>query len=82
MAGLDVNLTMYVSRHSWASAARERNILLRVIREGMGHDSETATQIYLASQDSSATNKANGTFLKSLRLTEKVNSSANCTIAS
>ncbi len=66
MAGLDVNLTMYVSRHSWASAARERNIPLRVISEGMGHDSETTTQIYLASLDSSAVDKANETILKSL----------------
>lgn len=66
MAGLDVNLTMYVSRHSWASAARQRNIPLRVISEGMGHDSETTTQIYLASLDSSAVDKANETILKSL----------------
>lgn len=66
MAGLDVNLTMYVSRHSWASAARQRNIPLRVISEGMGHDSEMTTQIYLASLDSSAVDKANETILKSL----------------
>ena len=66
MAGLDVNLTMYVSRHSWASAARQRNIPLRVISEGMGHDSEITTQIYLASLDSSAVDKANETILKSL----------------
>lgn len=66
MAGLDVNLTMYVSRHSWASAARQRNIPLRVISEGMGHDSEMTTQIYLASLDTSAVDKANETILKSL----------------
>ncbi len=66
MAGLDVNLTMYVSRHSWASAARQRNIPLRVISEGMGHDSETTTQIYLASLDFSAVDKANETVLRSL----------------
>jgi len=66
MAGLDVNLTMYVSRHSWASAARQRNIPLAVISEGMGHDSETTTQIYLASLDTSAVDRANKTILKSL----------------
>ncbi len=66
MAGLDVNLTMYVSRHSWASAARHRNIPLAVISEGMGHDSEATTQIYLASLDTSAVDRANEAILKSL----------------
>jgi len=66
MAGLDENLTMYVSRHSWASAARQRNIPLPIISEGMGHDSETTTQIYLASMDTSAVDKANAAILKSL----------------
>lgn len=66
LAGLDVNLTMYVSRHSWASAARYRNIPLAVISEGMGHDSETTTRIYLASLDTSAVDRANETILKSL----------------
>jgi len=66
MAGIDVNLTMYVSRHSWASAARQRHIPLPVISEGMGHDSETTTQIYLASLDTSVVDKANSTILKSL----------------
>lgn len=42
-------LTMYVARHSWASAAKAKNIPLSVISEGMGHDSEATTQIYLAS---------------------------------
>jgi len=66
LAGLDVKLTMYVSRHSWASAARQQNIPLAVISEGMGHDSETTTQIYLASLDTSVVDKANETILKSL----------------
>lgn len=66
MAGLDVNLTMYVSRHSWASAAHQRNIPLAVISEGMGHDSETTTQIYLASLDTSAVDRANEAILRSL----------------
>lgn len=42
-------LTMYVARHSWASAAKAKNIPLSVISKGMGHDSEVTTQIYLAS---------------------------------
>ena len=52
-------LTMYVARHSWASAAKANNIPLSVISEGMGHDSETTTQIYLASLETSVVDKAN-----------------------
>lgn len=66
MAGLQMNLTMYVSRHSWASIARSQNIPLAVISEGMGHDSENTTQIYLASLDNSMIDKANEMILKKL----------------
>lgn len=57
--GLSVPLTMYVARHAWASIARSKNIPLSVISEGMGHDSEATTRIYLASLDTSAVDKAN-----------------------
>lgn len=66
MAGLQVNLTMYVSRHSWASIAKNKNVPLSVISEGMGHDSEATTQIYLASLDNSLVDKANEMILKDL----------------
>ena len=66
LAGIPTNLTMYVSRHSWASIAKNQNIPLSVISEGMGHDSETTTQIYLASLDNSAIDKANRSILKKL----------------
>ena len=46
--GLVHPLTMYVARHSWASVARGKHIPLSVISEGMGHDSEKTTLIYLA----------------------------------
>ena len=65
-AGLAVPLTMYVSRHSWASIARRMNIPLSIISEGMGHDSETTTQIYLASLDTSVIDRANELILKDL----------------
>ena len=52
-------LTMYVARHSWASAAKAKNVPLSVISEGMGHDSEAITQIYLASLETSVVDKAN-----------------------
>lgn len=66
MAGLQTNLTMYVSRHSWASIARSKHVPLSVISEGMGHDSETTTQIYLASLDNSLIDRANSMILKNL----------------
>ena len=59
-------LTMYVARHSWASAAKAKGIPVSVISEGMGHDSELTTQIYLASLDTSAVDRANSILLQEL----------------
>lgn len=64
--GITIPLTLYVARHSWASAAKAKGIPLSVISEGMGHDSEATTQIYLASLDTSAIDKANAIIIKSL----------------
>ena len=66
MVGIQMPLTLYVARHSWASAAKSKGIPLSVISEGMGHDSESTTQIYLASLDTSAVDRANSIILKSL----------------
>lgn len=66
LANIGIPLTMYVSRHSWASAAKNKNIPVSVISECMGHDSEMTTQIYLASLDCSVIDKANSLILKSL----------------
>ena len=57
--GLSIALTMYCTRHSWASIAKTKNIPISVISEGMGHDSEETTRIYLASLDTSIVDKAN-----------------------
>ena len=64
--GLSVALTLYVARHAWASIAKSKNVPLSVISEGMGHDSETTTRIYLASLDTVAIDRANSMILKSL----------------
>lgn len=66
LANIEIPLTMYVSRHSWASAAKNKNIPVSVISEGMGHDSEMTTQIYLASLDCSVIDRANSLILRSL----------------
>ena len=64
--GLPLSLTMYVARHSWASIAKSKNVPLAVISEGMGHDSEATTRIYLASLDTMAIDKANSMIINSL----------------
>ena len=66
LAGLHIPLTMHVARHCWASVAKSKNIPLSVISEGMGHDSEETTRIYLASLDTSVVDKANSLILKDL----------------
>ncbi len=64
---LHLPLTMYVARHSWASVAKSRNVPISVISEGMGHDSEATTQIYLASLDTAVVDKANHMILGLLK---------------
>lgn len=66
MIGLSIPLTLYVARHSWASTAKSKNIPISVISEGMGHDSEMTTQIYLASLDNAVVDRANAQILKDL----------------
>ncbi len=63
---LSIPLTMYCARHSWASIARSEGIPVSVISEGMGHDSESTTQIYLASLETRVIDKANRRILKLL----------------
>lgn len=63
---LKVPLTLYVARHSWASIAQEKNIPTDVIREGLGHDDEKTTHIYLASIYTSQIDKANQRILRGL----------------
>lgn len=67
MAGISVPLTLYVARHSWASAAHSKGIPVAIISEGMGHDSEATTRIYLASLDTSAVDRANSIILGALK---------------
>ncbi len=63
---LPVPLSLYYSRHSWATIARGKDIPLSVISEGLGHDSETTTQIYLDSIQSWEVDKANRKILRGL----------------
>ncbi|MCM1078270.1 MAG: site-specific integrase [Bacteroidales bacterium] len=64
--GLQIPLTTYVARHSWASIAKSKGISLSIISEGLGHDNEQTTQIYLATLDTSAVDRANDIILSAL----------------
>ncbi len=66
MTNLKIPLTLYCARHSWASAARTKGIPVSIISEGMGHDSETTTQIYLASLETSVIDRANALIIRSV----------------
>ena len=64
--GLAVPLTMYVARHTWANAARQKMIPLSVISEGMGHMSENTTRIYLSSLNTDLIDNANRKIIRLL----------------
>ena len=66
LAKISTPLTMYVSRHSWASIAKSKNVPLSVISEGMGHDNEETTRIYLAAIQTNQIDDANRRILKEL----------------
>ena len=60
-------LTLYVARHTWASIAQSNHVPLSVISVAMGHDSETTTQIYLASIQGSAIDRVNSALINQLK---------------
>lgn len=66
MASIRIPLTMYVARHTWASLAKQKNIPISVISDGLGHDSEKTTLIYLSTLDTSAVDDANSKILADL----------------
>lgn len=59
LAGVTQEVSIYTARHSWASAARDKNIPLSVISEALGHDSDKNTQIYLSTLKTTEVSKAN-----------------------
>lgn len=68
---LETNLTMYVTRHSWATIARQKNIPLSVICDGMGHNSEKTTQIYLQSVDAETIDRCNDKLIAAITKSDK-----------
>ncbi len=50
----------------WATIARDRHVPIPVISEGLGHDSDKTTLIYLASIDRGEVDDANRMILEML----------------
>lgn len=66
MLGEEVNLSSYIARHSWASNMHEMNMPISVISQGLGHDSELTTQIYIKSLENNIVHEANRTFINQI----------------
>lgn len=66
MLGCGCKLTSYTSRHSWATAARNHNVPISVISQGMGHTSEQTTRIYLTMLENSVIDEANKWIINSI----------------
>lgn len=49
----------YISRHSWATIAKENGASVHIIGECLGHTSEKTTRIYLKELDHSALDAVN-----------------------
>lgn len=67
---MSLPLTSYVSRHSWATAARQQNIPLHIISQSMGHNNEQTTEIYLKSIDDSQIDQSNRSLLDTVFVSE------------
>lgn len=66
LAGVETNLTSYVSRHTWASMAHEANVEINVISQAMGHTNPNTTMIYIAELSEARMSEANLKVLKNI----------------
>ena len=49
MAGITINLTMYVARHTYGTVLMWNGVGVSTISQAMGHSDTTVTQVYLKS---------------------------------
>lgn len=59
LLNIDIPLTTYVARHSWATIAKNEGAPIAAISEGLGHTTEKTTQIYLRAFDRSIIDEVN-----------------------
>ena len=60
---IDIKLTTYVARHSWATVLKKSGVSTSIISEAMKHDTEKTTQIYLDSFENDVLDDANQNLL-------------------
>ena len=58
LTGINVNLTTYVARHSYATVLKRSGVNIALISETLGHSDIATTQIYLDSFESSQIDEA------------------------
>ena len=61
----------YISRHSWATTAKEEGVAIAMISEGLGHSSEKVTHVYLSSFNNNAMSKANRKVISTIHAKKK-----------
>lgn len=66
LLGIAENLTSYVARHSWATAAYHIGVPTTIIGAAMGHRTEEVTRTYLASFDTETLTYANRMVMEDL----------------
>jgi transposase len=59
VADIEVPLTTYTARHTWATLARDYGAPISVISAGLGHTSEEMTRVYLKDFDVFMLNQVN-----------------------
>lgn len=62
-AKLDIPLTTYVARHTYATVMKRSGVSTSIISEALGHDSERTTQIYLDSFENDVLDEASKAIL-------------------
>jgi integrase/recombinase XerD len=63
-AKINISLTTYVARHSWATIMKSKGTPTAVISEALGHPDEKTTQIYLEDFENSILDDANRKLLE------------------
>lgn len=63
-AGIEGTVTSYVSRHSYATIAKFKNVPVSVIAQALGHSDVKTTETYLASFDNETMDKYNELVIK------------------
>ena len=59
LLNINVRLTTYTARHTWATLARESGAPISIISAGLGHTSEEMTRVYLKDFDLETLAKVN-----------------------